>query len=612
MPSAPIQPRPPARPVSARSRSKSAPPARAPRRAGVPQVTAADAKPWGEIFRPWHVALALVLLHLALALLALDPTPHEGGDSAAYLALARSLLEHGTYQELWDPAVRAHTQYPPGWPLVLAGAMTLGVKPWIGFKVLVTLFSAAAVGLSYLWARRITTPGVALGAAAVLAVAPGTVDLARWELSDVPFWCFTMLALWAFARLNDAPRLSEPTDSAPPARWRAALGPLALASAGTLLAYATRSAGIPLVLAAGGWLAWRRRWQGLALFAGVVGPFAVAWWARGRMVGGAGYAGHLWYVDPYQPGLGTVTAVGMLSRIVRNVVEYTGDHVPYLLIGSRMTTSAVVAGTALVVMAAAGWAMRLRRGGVAEMWLPLYVALLLVWPAEWSGERFILPALPVLLVCAGEVVRLAGRQVGHPVLFGAGVVAVLLVTGMPKTTRTLAEAGQCRAVYGPENRYPCLPENWQDYFALAASMRGRLPGNAAVLARKPTHFWAESGYPARVYPFTASPDSLLLTAREARARYVLLDYLDNVSVMYLAPVMMQRPQAFCVMEAVGPGRATFMALHPDAERIPNVRARPTETETANVAFARCGPEVWAPGTAPRQIAPSLPPTAPGS
>lgn len=550
------------------------------------------------------MALALALLHLALALLSLDPTPHEGGDSAAYLALARSLLEHGTYQELWDPAARPHTQYPPGWPLVLAAAMTLGVKPWIGFKVLVTLFSAGAVGLSYLWARRATTPGIALAAAAVLAVSPGTVDLARWELSDVPFWCFTMLALWGFARLQDAPPLAA--GAAQPATWRTHLGPLALASAGTLLAYATRSAGVPLVLAAGAWLAWRRRWQGLALFAAVVGPFAVAWWARGRMVGGAGYVGHLWYVDPYQPRLGTVTPLGMVARVVRNGVEYTGDHVPYLLIGSRMTTAAWAAGTALVVMAAAGWALRLRRGGIAEIWLPLYVALLLIWPAEWSGERFILPALPVLLVCAGEVVRLAGRRIGHPVLFGAGAAAVLVLAGLPKTTQGMADAGQCRAVYGPENRYPCLPQNWQDYFALAASLRGRLPENSVVLARKPTHFWSESGYPARAYPFTASPDSMLLAAREARARYVLLDYLDNVSVMYIAPVLMQRPQAFCVMESVGPGRATLMAIHPDAERIPNTGAMPTETVTTNVAFARCGPEVWAPGMAPLQTAPSLP------
>src|SRR5688572_27570623 len=175
-------------------------------------------------------------------------------------------MERGTYQELWEPAVRSHTQYPPGWPLVLAGAMTLGIKPWVGFKVLSVLCSAAAVVLSYLWARRVSTPGAALALAAILAISPGVVDLARWELSDVPFWCFTMLALWAFARMAGAP---EP-GAEPAARGFATggWGALALASLAVLLAYVTRSAGVPMVAAAVGWLAWQRRWRALALFAG--------------------------------------------------------------------------------------------------------------------------------------------------------------------------------------------------------------------------------------------------------------------------------------------------------------------------------------------------------
>ena len=542
------------------------------------------------------MAAALGLVHLVLALLCLDPTLHSGGDNAAYLALARSLLERGTYQELWEPAMRHHTQYPPGWPLLLAGAMTVGVKPWIGFKVFAILFSAGAVALSYLWARRVSTAGVALAVAIVLAVSPGVLDLARWELSDVPFWCFTMLGLWAFARAADVSRadaVPEPLpEAAEPRRMpvdsRQALQALALASVAVMMAYATRSAGVPLVAAGAAWLVWRRRWRGLALFAAIVGPYAVAWWARGQRLGGAGYAGHLWHVDPYQPALGTVGVAGMMHRIGRNVVEYTGDHLPYLLIGRRMTTTAILIGVVVMVLAAVGWGLRLRRAGVAELWLPLYLGLVLIWPAEWSGERFLLPALPMMLVCAAEVVRVGGRRIGQPVLLGAGLVGVLLVAGVSRTAYELRDAGMCRAAYGPENRYPCLPQNWVDFLDISTGVRGQLPRDATVLARKPTLFWALSGYRSRAYPFTPDPDSLFAVAREAGARYVMLDYLDNVSVMYLAPVLMQRPQAFCVMHVAGPGRATLMAIRPGAERMPNVRDRPGN-ETVNVPFALCRP-----------------------
>ncbi|HEU4884434.1 MAG TPA: hypothetical protein VFT45_19410 [Longimicrobium sp.] len=552
---------------------------------------------WRDRIRPWHAAVLLALLHGVVALLSLDPTPHTGGDNAAYLALARSIMERGTYQELWEPAMRPHVQYPPGWPLVLAGAMTLGIKPWVGFKVLSILSSVAAVVLSYLWARRVSTPGTALAIAAVLAVGPGVIDLARWELSDVPFWCFTMLALWAFARMAAAPEpgtvpgavSDADPGAAPPARgtWAGGWGALALASVAVLLAYVTRSAGVPMVVAAAGWLAWRHRWRALGLFAAVVGPFAVAWWMRGRMAGGDAYTRNLWYVDPYTPSLGTVTFVGMLQRIARNLYEYTGDHLPYLLIGSRLTVAAWIVGAAVVLMAAVGWGMRLRRAGLAEIWLPLYMGLVLIWPAEWSGERFLLPALPVMLLCAAEVVRVGGRRIGRPVMLGAGLVAVLALAGARPMVREVRLSTSCREAYGPENPHPCLPQEWQDFLSLAASLRGTLPEGTAVLSRKPTLFWAQSGYTSRAYPFTNNPDSLLLAARDAHAQYVVLDYLDNVSMMYLAPILMQRPKAFCVMRTGGPGRATLLSIVPGADTIRNVRAAPTGDENVRVPFSFC-------------------------
>ncbi|HEX6039583.1 hypothetical protein [Longimicrobium sp.] len=481
----------------------------------------------------------------------------------------------------------------------------MGIQPWLGFKVLVTLFSAAAVGLSYLWARRLSTPGTALAIGVLLAVGAGVVDVARWELSDPPFWAFTMLALWGFARLIDRDPHRPPSDAStagpadaagPPASastgWKGWIGPVALASGATLLAHGTRSAGLPLVVAGAAWLAWRRRWAWLGVFAAFILPFALFWWARGKAAGGPGYAGYLWYVDPYRPVLGTVGIGGLLSRIAANTVEYTREHLPYLLTGVRSGSPATLLGIAVVLLGLAGWGMRMRRPGVAELWLPLYVGLVLVWPGEWAGERFLLPALPMLLLCAAEPLRRLARWTGRPAWVGAAVVAALVVATLPPLRMQVKYSMRCRAVYGPGNPYPCLSDPWMDFLGLARGVRGRLPADAAVLSRKATLFWAYSQYPSRTYPFTADPDTLLAAARAANARYILLDYMDQVSSMYLAPVLMQRPQAFCVMRTAGPGRATLMAILPGAEQMPNVRSRPGD-ETVDLAFRACPPEYWA-------------------
>lgn len=545
--------------------------------------------------RPWHVALALGLVHLALVLLSILRQPHDGGDNASYLALARSLAEDGSYRERWDPAARPHTLYPPGWPLILAAALRAGIEPWLGFKVLAALFSAAAVTLSYLWARRVSTQGTALGVGVVLAMGAGVVDTGRWELSDPSFWAFTMLALYGFARMGEEGSAADkalPSPQAETPGWKALAGPLAVASAATLLAYATRSAGLPLIVAGGGWLAWRRGWRPLALFAAAVGPFAVYWWARGRTGSGAGYAAQLLYVNPYHPSLGTVGVGAMLQRILANTVEYAAQQLPYLLTGVRLGVPAAVLGACVAGLALAGWAMRMRRPGVPELWLLLYVGLVLVWPAAWATERFLLPALPVLLLCAAEPVRRLGRRTGRAGWVGAAAAGVIALSALPRLARQVDRAAECRAAYASGTPFGCMETEWADFLELSRTLRGALPADAAVLSRKPTLFWAYAGYPSRTYPFTADPDSLLAAAREAGARYVLLDYMDRVSMMYLAPVLAQRPQAFCAVTSMGPGRATLMGIQPGAERMPNVRERPGN-EAANLPFLTCGPEFWA-------------------
>ena len=209
--------------------------------------------------RPAALAAALAGLHLAAAAAAFHPTPHSGGDNVAYLTLARSLLEHGAYLQLWDPLAPPHAQYPPGFPLLLAGALAVGITSWTALKALMVLVSAGAVALSYRWMCHRAAPGIALGAGLLIALAPGAVANSAWVLSDVPFWAAVMATLWLADR--DRPG-----------------GALALA----FLALFVRTAGLPLVLAVALWLAWRRRWRQAGAAALMLVLVALAWTLRAR------------------------------------------------------------------------------------------------------------------------------------------------------------------------------------------------------------------------------------------------------------------------------------------------------------------------------------------
>jgi hypothetical protein len=517
---------------------------------------------------PCLAPLGLALLHLALALGAYNPTPYVGGDNGSYLALARSLLEHGRLIELWDPALRPQALYPPLFPAVLALGMAAGLRTYVSLKYVVIAFSTLGVLASYGWMRRVAGPRLALVGGLWMAAAPGLLELSHWVLSDVPFWAITTVALWAFAHVPTA----VPADG--PERRRA-FGWIAAGALATLAAAMTRSAGLPLVLAAAGWLALHRDWRAVLLYAGIVWPPMRAWTllSGGSAAGGARTAVFPWAIDPYRPDYGNLGALAFLRRLVDNTAQYAAHHLPRLLTGTPAGRMAAIVGTAVALLAFAGWLRRVRRPGAAEVWVPVYVGLILAWPQNWSGERLILPVLPVLVLYATDSARvLALRAAGGfrsaaggplPAATVAAACAAVLLLSAPGAAREVRLGRECSAQFRAGEPFPCLPPLWHDFFLLGRMTRGKLPPGTVVISRKPTLWYMESGYRSRVYPFSAAPESFFAAAREVGAAYVVEDNFIDLAPIYLHPILRARPRAFCEVPGLALPGARLLRILPD-------------------------------------------------
>lgn len=503
--------------------------------------------------------VAIVAVHAILSLLALDPTPHTGGDNAGYITLARSLLERGAYLELWDPGEPIHTKYPPVFPLLLAGAMALGIQPWIGLKLIVVAFSTIGVAFTSLWIRSRGRPVLAAGVGSIVALSPGILLQNHWVLSDVPFWALTMLALWA-------------VETAPKGRIT---GRALLAVAAITLAYFTRSAGLPLLLAAAAWLAWRRRWKLLGVLAVVVGPLAAWWILRARSAGGIDYTGELWMRDPYDPSAGTIGVLELFPRIGENLVAYVTTHLPFLLLG-RPGGAGLVLAVAVTLLALGGWAWRVaawRRLRPAELALPLYMGLILIWPAVWAGDRFLLPVYGIILFYAGDAFVRLVRRLRAPLALSAGAAAVVLIMllQLPADAVAVRIGRQCQDAYAAGVRYPCLPQPWHNYFTQSERLPDLLPRNAVVLSRKPrlTHALSGGHVYSMTYPFTPEPAQFFAFADSIGARYLLFDELGALAQNYLVPVLTRRPEAFCIVDATGPTGTALFGIREDASSLPD-------------------------------------------
>ncbi len=520
---------------------------------GGPEAEPRARATWG----PAAVAalLALVLLaQVGVVAAAWIPAPHNGGDNAAYIALGHALLHGKGYTEVWDPATPPHTKYPPLFPLVLAFAMALGARTWTALKLVPAAATTLAVLLTFLWARRRRGPLFAAGVAGLFAVSSALVDASHWVLSDPLFVALTMLALWAFARVEAPGEAdgSSPGGDGPLPSPRAAAAWLALGCVAAVAAYFTRSAGLPLLVAVAAWLALGRRWKALAGFAVGAGVPAALWWLRARSVSVAqgAYGNEFWLKDPYTPELGRVGVGGMLARVAQNMAGYVGSHVPGGIVGAGGGWVPVL-GVILFALAVTGWVLRLRKGpGVAELFTPLYLGLILLWPTVWSGDRFALPLFPLLFLYAGEAVVTGARRLGRrgaPAL--AGGLALLLV-GAPAVVGWVGatrQASACSAMVARGGPWACWGPRFGEIIEAARWSRAALPADAAVLTRKPRIFYLVSGRRSRTYPFTDDPGAFLAQADAAGARWVLLDFFGRQGAAYVAGSVGKRPGAFCAV-----------------------------------------------------------------
>lgn len=526
-------------------------------------------------------AILVLGLHMVLSLLSLNPAPHTGGDNAGYLTLAHSLASEGSYQELWDPASPGHTKYPPAYPLLLAGAMLLGAKSWLSFKLFSVVFIGGSVLLSYLWVAERRGPVFAAVVGGVLAFSPAFLWASKWILSDPMFLAFTVATLFAFERAE------RPAAG----RWWIGVG-CALAIAATF----TRTAGLPLILAVAAWLYLRSAWRVLASFALAVAVPSVAWWVRSQGVGGAQYVSEFWMSNPYQPELGTVGVGGLLARIAENLEGYVLSHLPAGIAPYGGWLLPVV-GVVLVGAALTGWAMRMReRPGLMELFAPAYFGLILLWPAVWSGDRFALPLFLPLLVYAGDaLVKGAGRVHARGPLLVGGLVAVLLILPASQSWRqSVGLARACSAAVQTGGPFACNSAGFQEFVSAARWLGENVADDAAVFTRKPRMFYVLSGIPSRTYPFTGEADVFLASARDADVSYVVLDRIDQLGTGYVGSVVTSRPEAFCSLAGVGgqngSPRTEILGIVTDGEEV-GLGIRTSPDGNLEVGIGRCSPEM---------------------
>ena len=314
-------------------------------------------------------------------------------DDALNWTTAKSLASGSGYRILSLPGQPAQTKYPPVYSLILSAAWRLNPQFPDNLTLAIALnwliFAAFAVALE----RFLAAAGVEHEPRFLLCVLllfnRSTLDLVYTLWPDALFEALVLCALIVLEK-----RVANGADTA--------FAPL-FAGCLAALAFLSKGAALPLLFTCPVVLFYKRRWKAALYFVAGWAPFLACWYAwvaRGRIAGND--IATIYYTNYFKLFLATTPLSALRVIIPINLALYLTSLGASFGLGSWHSAGGLAGGAAALLFGVIGLHKALNRGHLAfsAAFALGATAMVTVWHYP-PTERYVLPALPVLMAGAG-------------------------------------------------------------------------------------------------------------------------------------------------------------------------------------------------------------------
>jgi len=440
--------------------------------------------------------LAVIALAVILAVISFDLKLYTGGDNVTYILLAKSIISGGGYHEIWTPQNTSHTSYPPGYPILLASLMLLFGDSLFVYKMLSLVFFLGCVILFWVWIKHRTKDWWYFLPVILFVLSPDVLNSSHLELSEMCFTFFLLLGLFLFDR------------------WRKedSVGWFFLLSFSTIACFYIRTIGLAAVGGLLIHLVYNRKFSyaGLHLLATIA---LMGGWFFYTYVNGSTYLEQMLSANAYSSDALILSVGGFFSRIWTNIELYWTYLVPYSffpLLSKPVTWLGLGLGMSVL------WGLK-KNWGFAGLIFLCYFGALLIWPEQFTNQRFLLPVLPLLFFFCIEGLHFNFLRLA----ISAGATVCLLVV-------SLGQISTNKADYSPD---------WKAFFNACEWIKQYTLEDAVILSRKPNMCYYLAERKSIIYPF--STDKVKVRNSVKQADYVLFDMFDwtNTTQRYLLPVI---------------------------------------------------------------------------
>lgn len=472
-----------------------------------------------------------LLIYAFLSILLFDPKLFTGGDNAVYIALAESIASGKGYKNIYLPEEPPHTQYPPGFPLLLAIFIAIFGKNILILKFVIFLTGVGAIIFMYNIANKIFKENSSWYLFFYISI-PALVIYNHWILSEIPFLFFSLGSIYFFILSQENKKF-----------WL-----FILSSIFAITTFFIRTAGISLIAGFILYLFFNKKYKYLIIFLILFLLFFIPWEIRNSSVStSGGYLDQLLAKDPYQMELGRIGFIEILQRIWENFIFYTFTIIPATLLPVlKAEIMLILTGIILLFFVIAGIIKRIKNFTLIDVYFLMSVIVLFIWPKVWSSDRFFLPIIPVFIIYVFTGLHWLQNKLKSkyflPAIIGISIF-LNIFNIIPQVKITLAN----NIAYIKGNHYAGYPVDWQNYFRVIEWLGKNIPEDKIIMARKPEFVYLLSGRKSFCYPFTSDIEKI--NSAIQKADYIILDsfYWTGTTYRFLLPVLQKTQEKFDVV-----------------------------------------------------------------
>jgi hypothetical protein len=352
--------------------------------------------------RKQKISIILITISIILALATFSFIPFTGGDNFAYFSLSRAIALGKGYVELWTPDLSLHTQYPPVFPILLLPAAFF--NSYLSAKLIVFLCYILSLLFSYRLYSELNgkkSETATLVAFLLFAFTPVILEYSSWVLSEIPYILVSVLSLyfWSRKRYN-----------------------ISLLFAG--FTFFIRTAGVTLLITVSIFYFLKFKREKKKIIIPLFSLLSVLLWLiyirLFKDPAQISYLQQLLFKNPYNPALGNIGILGLITRIGRNIWLMPFKVFPQMFWGkSDITSLSFFIGIILIGFLLLGILgdkifnkkkkRKRQRNSIfstvnlMNLYLFLYLLTVWSWPSIWSADkRFYLPILPIICFWIGK------------------------------------------------------------------------------------------------------------------------------------------------------------------------------------------------------------------